>query len=78
MEHNLCLLIDFENIAAGAEKEGLGRFKLEYVIRRLKDKGRILVSRAYGDWGRFARFKQDPANLARCYPQGQKPHGPDV
>ena len=56
---NLCVLIDFENIAAGAEKEGLGRFKLEYVLRRLKDKGRILVARAYGDWGRFAKFKQD-------------------
>jgi hypothetical protein len=28
------------------------------VLRRLKDKGRILVSRSYGDWGRFAKFKQ--------------------
>lgn len=63
MEHNLCVLIDFENIAAGAEKEGLGRFKLELVIRRLKDKGRILVARAYGDWGRFAKFKQDLLRL---------------
>ena len=57
-ENNLALLIDFENIAAGTEKEGLGRFDVRKVIRRLKDKGRILVARAYGDWGRFARFKQ--------------------
>ncbi len=27
-------------------------------MNRLKDKGRILESRAYGDWGRYARFKQ--------------------
>lgn len=58
MEHNLCLLIDFENIAAGCERENLGRFNIKAVMDRLKDKGRILEARAYGDWGRFARFKQ--------------------
>jgi uncharacterized protein (TIGR00288 family) len=58
VEHKLCVLIDFENIAAGTEKEGLGRFDIKAVLRRLKDKGRILVSRSYGDWGRFAKFKQ--------------------
>lgn len=58
MEHKLCVLIDFENIAAGAEKEGHGRFDIKAVMRRLKDKGRILVSRSYGDWGRFAKYKQ--------------------
>ncbi|MEC7983684.1 MAG: NYN domain-containing protein [Myxococcota bacterium] len=57
-EENLCVLIDFENIAAGTEKEGLGRFKIRLVMNRLKEKGRILVTRAYGDWGRFAHFKQ--------------------
>ena len=58
MEQKLCVLIDFENVAAGTEKEGMGRFDIRRVMRRLKDKGRILVARAYGDWGRFARFKQ--------------------
>jgi uncharacterized LabA/DUF88 family protein len=58
VEQKLCVLIDFENLAAGTEKEGMGRFDIRRVMRRLKDKGRILVSRAYGDWGRFARFKQ--------------------
>jgi hypothetical protein len=56
---NLAVLIDFENIAAGTEKEGLGRFDVEALMDRLKDKGRILVARSYGDWGRFARFKQE-------------------
>jgi len=58
LEQNLAVLIDFENIAAGAEKEGLGRFDVEAVLERVKDKGRILIARSYADWGRFARFKQ--------------------
>ena len=57
-EENLCVLIDFENIAAGTEKAKLGRFDIGLVMNRLKEKGRILVTRAYGDWGRFAKFKQ--------------------
>lgn len=58
MERNLAVLIDFENIAAGTEKDGLGRFDVEAVLSRLSDKGRILIARSYADWGRFARFKQ--------------------
>lgn len=58
LDNNLTVLIDFENVAAGAEKEGHGRFNIGAVMRRLADKGRILGSRAYGDWGRFAKYKQ--------------------
>lgn len=59
LEANLCVLIDFENIGTGCDKEGLGIFDVRMVMRRLKDKGRILVSRAYADWTRWSRFKQD-------------------
>ena len=59
MERTLAVLIDFENIATGCEKEGLGRFDVRAVMRRLKDKGRILTARSYADWGRFHRFKID-------------------
>jgi len=58
VEKNLCVLIDFENIAAGTEKDGLGRFDVKLVLERLADKGRVLIARSYADWGRFARFKQ--------------------
>ena len=58
MENNLAVLIDFENIAAGTEKEGLGRFDVDALMQRVKDKGRVLVARSYADWGRFSRFKQ--------------------
>ena len=57
-EENLCVLIDFENIVGGTERENLGKFNVQLVLNRLKEKGRILISRAYGDWGRFANFKQ--------------------
>jgi hypothetical protein len=58
VENNLAVLIDFENIAAGTEKEGLGRFDVDALMQRIKEKGRILLSRSYADWGRFSRFKQ--------------------
>jgi hypothetical protein len=58
VENNLAVLIDFENVAAGAQKEGLGRFDVSLVMDRFKEKGRILVARSYADWGRFARFKK--------------------
>ena len=58
MEQNLAVLIDFENIAAGTEREGLGRFDVRALMQRVNDKGRILLARSYADWGRFSRFKQ--------------------
>jgi hypothetical protein len=58
LENNLAVLIDFENVAAGAQKEGLGRFDVSLVMDRFREKGRILVARSYADWGRFARFKK--------------------
>ncbi len=58
-ELNIALLIDFENIAAGVSKEGLGRLDVHAIVDRFKEKGRILVARSYADWGRFAKFKQD-------------------
>jgi uncharacterized protein (TIGR00288 family) len=58
VENNLAVLIDFENIATGTDKEGLGRFDVEAVLGRLKERGRILIARSYADWGRFSRYKQ--------------------
>jgi uncharacterized protein (TIGR00288 family) len=58
LEKNLAVLIDFENIAAGAEREKLGRVNVELIMNRLKEKGRIIVARSYADWGRFAKYKQ--------------------
>lgn len=59
MEPNIAVLIDFENIAAGSEKEGLGKVNVSLIMNRLREKGRVLIARSYADWGRFARFKKD-------------------
>jgi len=59
LEQNLAILIDFENIATGTDREGMGKFDIRLVMNRFKDKGRILVARSYADWGRYAKFKQD-------------------
>ncbi|MBN2799841.1 MAG: NYN domain-containing protein [Deltaproteobacteria bacterium] len=58
MESNLAVLIDFENIAAGAEREHGSRFDVSALMERITDKGRVLIARSYADWGRFAKYKQ--------------------
>lgn len=55
MELNLAVLIDFDNIAKGTVEDGLGDFDARVIMRRLKDKGRILVARAYCDWDRWPK-----------------------
>ncbi len=57
MDHNLCVLIDFDNIAKGSRQEGLGEFDIRLVMRRLKDIGRVLIARAYCDWDRWSRHR---------------------
>ncbi len=59
MEPNIAVLIDFENISAGCEKEGLGKCRVDLIMNRLREKGRVLIARSYADWGRYARFKKD-------------------
>jgi uncharacterized protein (TIGR00288 family) len=56
-ERMIALYIDFENIAEGAREAKQKEFEVELVIQRLLDKGKILVRRAYADWGRFADYK---------------------
>lgn len=55
MDLNLAVLIDFDNIAKGTQEDGLGDFDARVIMRRLKDKGRILVARAYCDWDRWPK-----------------------
>ena len=42
LQRNLAVLIDFENLVAGCEKEGLGRLDISLVMDRFKDMGRVL------------------------------------
>ena len=46
---NICVLIDFENIAVSAEQVDQ-EFDLTPVMELLKTRGRLAIRRAYGDW----------------------------
>lgn len=58
-ERTLAVFVDFENLALGFDKQkGRKKFDIERVLERLVEKGKILVKKAYSDWGRFAEYKQ--------------------
>jgi uncharacterized protein (TIGR00288 family) len=54
-ERSLAVFIDFENLALGfpGRRE---KFDIERVVERLVEKGKIVVKKAYADWGRFAQY----------------------
>jgi uncharacterized protein (TIGR00288 family) len=49
--------MDFENIATSAEAN-LGDFDVNAVMDLLRTRGRLLIKRAYGDWGRYQRYRR--------------------
>lgn len=60
MERKLALFIDFENIARGVRQHHLEeRVDLRAILGELEEKGRILVKRAYADWGYFKDYRSD-------------------
>ncbi|MBN2405263.1 MAG: NYN domain-containing protein [Coriobacteriia bacterium] len=67
--HALAVLIDFENLALGLERPngGRGRAKsqkspeqvqVKLILERLLEKGKVIVKRAYADWGRFSAYRE--------------------
>lgn len=60
MECRLALFIDFENIARGVRQRHLEeRVDLRAILGELEEKGRILVKRAYADWGYYKDYRSD-------------------
>jgi uncharacterized LabA/DUF88 family protein len=49
--------MDFENVATSAEAH-FGDFDVTVVMDLLRTRGRLLIKRAYGDWGRFHRYRR--------------------
>ncbi|MDO8848770.1 MAG: NYN domain-containing protein [Coriobacteriia bacterium] len=72
--HSLAVLIDFENLALGIERPSgttpsgrrsrakttttNGTFDIKLVLERLVEKGKVIVKRAYADWGRFSSYRE--------------------
>lgn len=54
----LALFIDFENIALGVREAKYKSFEIHLVLERLVEKGKIMVKKAYADWGRYSDYKR--------------------
>ncbi|MCH2169579.1 NYN domain-containing protein [Myxococcota bacterium] len=49
----IAVFFDYENVALGVDDTRRKPFKVELVLRRLLEKGRIVYKRAYCDWGKY-------------------------
>jgi uncharacterized LabA/DUF88 family protein len=58
----IAVFVDYENLAIGVRDAKSGRFKIDLVLKRLLEKGRIVYKRAYCDWG---RYRDDVAEFHR-------------
>lgn len=58
-EHTLAMFVDFENLALGLRDRPRGRFEINKVLGRLVEKGKVIVKKAYADWGAYSEFKAD-------------------
>jgi uncharacterized protein (TIGR00288 family) len=58
-EHRIAAFFDFENIITGVKDANYDKFRLELILDRLVEKGKVIYKRAYCDWGRFRDSKND-------------------
>jgi len=49
----IAVFVDYENLALGVRDSKIGEFKIDLVLKRLLEKGRIVFKRAYCDWTRY-------------------------
>ncbi|MDZ4655913.1 MAG: NYN domain-containing protein [Coriobacteriia bacterium] len=69
--HSLAVLVDFENLALGLErpngtrsrgsvkpKKAPEKVEIKLILERLVEKGKVIVKRAYADWGRFSSYRE--------------------
>jgi uncharacterized protein (TIGR00288 family) len=49
----IAVFIDFENLALGVKESERNEFRMDLVLKRFLEKGRIVFKRAYCDWSRF-------------------------
>ena len=55
---NIAIFCDFENIAIGVRDAKFESLDINLVIGRLLDKGKIVVKKAYCDWGRYKAHRK--------------------
>lgn len=59
--NQMAVFIDFENIALWAEREFFD-FEVTPLMEFLQTRGPAVVKRAYGDWSRFSRYRDELMN----------------
>lgn len=52
-ESLIAVFVDFENLALGVKDMHQGEFKIQLVLKRLLEKGRLVFKRAYCDWNGY-------------------------
>ncbi len=55
---SIAVFIDLENVAIGVREANYKTFEIGVVLKRLLDKGNIVVRRAYADWGKYQTYKR--------------------
>ena len=66
-DHTLAVFIDFENLALGFQHSNQDpkiKFNIKKILERLVEKGKIIVKKAYSDWGKYQNYKRDLHELA--------------
>ncbi len=54
----IAVYIDLENVAIGVRDARFKPFDIDVVLKRLVEKGNIVVRRAYADWNRYADYRR--------------------
>ncbi len=49
----IAVFVDFENLALGVRDMKWGSFRVDLILKRLLEKGRIVYKRAYCDWNQY-------------------------
>jgi uncharacterized protein (TIGR00288 family) len=55
----IAVFVDFENLALGVRDMKGGAFKVDLILKRLLEKGRIVYKRAYCDWKNYRDQVED-------------------
>lgn len=81
MTDQIAVFIDFENVALWAEREFFD-LQITALIEFLQSRGPAVVKRAYADWSRFSRYRDDMMNnsidLIQIYSQRSGKNRADI
>ena len=56
--HNIAVYIDLENVAIGVRDARFKNFDIDLVLKRLIDKGNVVVRKAYASWDRYPEYRR--------------------